>query len=33
MNFGDLGLSEKLVMFSDGRNVVDYFSGILDELY
>ena len=30
MNFGELGISEKLIMFSDGKNVAEYFDGILD---
>ena len=32
MNFGEMGISEKLIMFSDGQNVAEYFDGILDAL-
>ena len=32
MNFGEMGISEKLIMFSDGQNVAEYFDGILDAI-
>ena len=32
MNFGELGISDKLVIFSDGKNVVDFICGTLDAL-
>ena len=32
MNFGEMGISEKLVLFSDGKNVSDYFDEVLDAL-
>ena len=32
MNFGEMGISEKLIMFSDGQNVAEYFDGILDSI-
>ena len=30
MAFGDLGISSKLTMFSDGKNVVEYFNELLN---
>ena len=32
MNFGEMGISEKLLLFSDGKNVSDYFDEVLDAL-
>ena len=32
MNFGELGISDKLVLFSDGKNVVDFINGTLDAI-
>ena len=32
MNFGEMGISEKLIMFSDGQNVAEYFDGVLDKI-
>ena len=32
MNFGELGIEEKLKIFSDGRRVVDYISEVIDDL-
>ena len=32
MTFGDLGISDKLTIFSDGKNVVDHFKEILDDI-
>ena len=31
MKFQDIGLSEKLVMFSDGKDCVDYFDRVLEK--
>ncbi len=32
MNFGELGIADKLVAFSDGKKVTDYFSSLLEEV-
>ena len=32
INFDEMGISNKLIMFSDGEEVVDYFDVLLDNL-
>ena len=32
MNFSDINITDKLVMFSNGQDVVDYFDSLLKDL-
>ena len=32
MNFQDMGIPEKLKLFSDGKSVADYFESLLDDI-
>ena len=32
MNFADLGISDKLITFPDGKQVVEYFDKLLNDI-